>query len=221
MPNPAQGCRFATVTGAIYLKGKDGLVELSEESYESEELLQSLLAEYPKLLAGEQMNLTAARRWLLVKREAAVPDRDAGSGRWALDHLFLDQDAVPTLVEVKRSSDTRIRREVVGQMLDYAANGVAYWPVQQLIADFEATCTDSGVNAEEEVKKLTGGALEPDEFWMQVKTNLQAGRIRMVFVADEIPSELRRIVEFLNGQLDPPRCSRSRCANTSVVGCRP
>ena len=29
----------------------------------------------------------------------------------------------PTLVEVKRSSDTRIRREVVGQMLDYAANG--------------------------------------------------------------------------------------------------
>jgi hypothetical protein len=33
-----------------------------------------------------------------------------------------DQNAVPTLVEVKRSSDTRIRREVVGQMLDYAAN---------------------------------------------------------------------------------------------------
>jgi hypothetical protein len=31
---------------------------------------------------------------------------------------------VPTLLEVKRSSDTRIRREVVGQMLDYAANGV-------------------------------------------------------------------------------------------------
>jgi hypothetical protein len=31
----------------------------------------------------------------------------------------LDQDAVPTLVEVKRSSDTRIRREVMGQMSDY------------------------------------------------------------------------------------------------------
>jgi hypothetical protein len=40
-------------------------------------------------------------------------------------------------------------------------------------------------------------------FWSQVKTNLQAGRIRLVFVADEIPQELRRIVEFLNIQMDP------------------
>jgi len=35
------------------------------------------------------------------------------------------------------------------------------------------------------------------------KHNLQAGRIRMVFVADVIPPELQRIVEFLNGQMDP------------------
>jgi hypothetical protein len=40
-------------------------------------------------------------------------------------------------------------------------------------------------------------------FWQQVKTNLQAGRIRMVFVADEIPAELRRVVEFLNRQMAP------------------
>jgi len=42
-----------------------------------------------------------------------------------------------------------------------------------------------------------------DKFWHQVKTNLQAGKIRLIFVADEIPSELRRIVEFLNTQMDP------------------
>jgi hypothetical protein len=67
-----------------------------------------------------------------VGREAALPDADDATGRWSVDHLFLDQDAVPTLVEVKRSSDTRIRREVVGQMLDYAANRVVYWPLDQL-----------------------------------------------------------------------------------------
>ncbi len=39
------------------------------------------------------------------------------------------------------------------------------------------------------------------EIQTKLKTNLQAGRLRMVFVADEIPSELQRIVEFLNGQL--------------------
>src|SRR5690606_6092793 len=41
------------------------------------------------------------------------------------------------------------------------------------------------------------------DFWQRVKTNLNAGRIRMVFVADVIPTELRRVVEFLNEQMDP------------------
>ncbi len=31
---------------------------------------------------------------------AAVPDHGDGGGRWSADHLFLDQDAIPTLVEV-------------------------------------------------------------------------------------------------------------------------
>jgi hypothetical protein len=39
--------------------------------------------------------------------------------------------------------------------------------------------------------------------WQQVKTSLQAGKIRMLFVAERIPPELRRIVEFLNQQMDP------------------
>ena len=63
-----------------------------------------------------------------------MPDTKEGPGRWSVDHLFLDQDSVPTLVEVKRSSDTRIRREVVGQLIDYAANAVVYWPVEMLRA---------------------------------------------------------------------------------------
>lgn len=66
------------------------------------------------------MNQAAPRRWLLVSREWGVPREEGGGGHWSLDHLFLDQEGVPTLVEVKRSSDTRLRREVVGQMLDYA-----------------------------------------------------------------------------------------------------
>jgi hypothetical protein len=62
---------------------------------------------------------------VLVKREVPV----AGM---SLDHLFIDHDAVPTLVEVKRSSDTRTRREVVAQMLDYAANAAGEWDERML-----------------------------------------------------------------------------------------
>ena len=50
-----------------------------------------------------------------------------GGNRWALDHLLIDQDAIPTLVEVKRSENSEIRRAIVGQMLDYAAHARHTW----------------------------------------------------------------------------------------------
>lgn len=121
------------MSGGIYLlRGEDELLEMIEQRYDSEEILQALIAKFPSLLAGDQYGASAPRRWLLIAREAALPDEEDGGGRWSVDHLFLDQDAVPTIVEVKRSSDTRIRREVIGQMLDYAANAVVYWPVERL-----------------------------------------------------------------------------------------
>ena len=189
--------------GGVYLIGEDGeLVEMAERPYDSEDLLQGLLARHPNLLAGDQIDEVEPRRWLLVSREVPLASEEDGGGRWSVDHLFLDQDAVPTIVEVKRSSDARIRREVVGQMLDYAANAVVYWPVEDLRARFEAGCERRGVAAAEEIEGTLGVA-DPEEFWRQAKINLQAGRVRLVFVADEVPPELRRVVEFLGGQMDP------------------
>lgn len=132
-----------------------------------------------------------------------MPDEQDGGGRWSVDHLFLDQDAVPTLVEVKRSSDSRIRREVIGQMLDYAANAVVYWPVERLRELFERRCLAAGRDPDLELGSVLEPEGEAEAFWEQAATNLRAGRVRLVFVADEIPRELRRVVEFLNGQMDP------------------
>lgn len=114
------------MSSGIFLLQRDGsLTEMGLKDYDSEDVLQSLLAKYPNLLAGDQIDELSPRKWILISREISVPDEDT-RGRWSLDHLFLDQDGVPTLIEVKRSSDTRIRREIVGQMLDYAANASAY-----------------------------------------------------------------------------------------------
>jgi hypothetical protein len=192
------------MSGGIYLIQDNGqLVEMTEQAYDSEALLQKLLTDYPNLLAGDQINSTAPRRWLLISREMGVPSEADGTGRWAIDHLFLDQDGIPTLVEVKRSSDTRIRREVVGQMLDYAANGVVYWSLEKIRAQFEANCEADGIEPEQKFMKCLGTEIDQEQFWQQVKTNLQAGKVRLVFVADEIPAELQRIIEFLNKQMNP------------------
>ena len=192
------------MSGAIYILGDNGsLTALVERKYDSEALLQTLLAKYPSILAGDQISPQTPRKWLLIRREVGVPDEDGGAERWSLDHLFLDQDAIPTLVEVKRSTDTRIRREVVGQMLDYAANAMAYWSVESIRASFEHTCGEAELSAGDALSDFLDDESDANEFWNRVKTNLQAGRLRLLFVADEIPDELRRVIEFLNAQMDP------------------
>ncbi|MBD2777926.1 hypothetical protein [Iningainema tapete] len=192
------------MSAGIYLIQDDGqLLEMTEQAYDSEALLQELLAKYPNLLAGEQIDSVVPRRWLLISREIAVPDQEDSTGRWALDHLFLDQDGVSTLVEVKRSSDSRTRREVVGQMLDYAANAVVYWSIETIRAQFQINCQRLGIEPEQVLREFLGTDTDQEQFWQLVKTNLLAGKIRLVFVADKIPLELQRVVEFLNQQMNP------------------
>ena len=192
------------MSGGIYLLGNDKrLVEMKETAYDSEDLLQGLLASYPSLLAGDQIDQTTPRKWVLISREMGIPDDDEGGDRWSVDHLFLDQDAIPTLVEVKRASDTRIRREVVAQMLDYAANATSYWSLEKIRTKFESACETSECDPETALSESLGIDYPVEEYWQAVKTNLQAKRLRLIFVADEIPPELRRIVEFLNEQMDP------------------
>jgi hypothetical protein len=193
------------MSGAIYVI-QDGkrLIKMELQDYAREEDFQQLLQDFPDLLAGEQIDAASPRRWLLVGREVTIPSEMDGSGRWSLDHLFLDQDAIPTLVEVKRKSDTRLRREVVGQMLDYAANAVAYLPGNAMRDLFSITCEAGGVDPLDELDDFLGeDDEEHDRFWEAAKLNLQQGRVRLVFVADRIPTELQRIVEFLNERMNP------------------
>ena len=191
------------MSGVIYQIDDDAnLHELSAQPYDAERVLQDLLAKHPKLLAGDQISSTDPRRFLLVMREMGVASDDTGANRWALDHLYLDQGGIPTFVEVKRSQNSEIRRAVVGQMLDYAANAVVYWPVDLIRARFEKRCERDGLDPDQELSGFLEGRSDVDEFWNLVADNLAEGRLRLLFVADEIPSELRRIVEFLNEQMD-------------------
>lgn len=195
---------MAANNDVVFLLQGDQLVELSRVPYSLEDHFQAHLAQHPELLGGGQYMGTEPRRWLLVTRELPVPDKADGSGRWSLDHLFVDQDATPTLVEVKRASDTRLRREVVGQMLDYAANGIRYWPVGVLRQRWESSL--GGADPREAIESFAGR--DADQFWGEVEDNLRTGRVRMLFVSESIPTELQTIIEYLNEQM----------ANAEVLG---
>ncbi|MDX2380830.1 MAG: hypothetical protein QNM02_13850 [Acidimicrobiia bacterium] len=185
--------------GIFFVDG-DTLRPLVATPYENEDLLQRALVDFPEVLAGRVTESKDQRRLLLVKREKGVPIAEGGGDHFSIDHFFVDSGAVPVLVEVKRQSDTRIRREVVGQMLDYAANGVRYWPIDQIQEEFEQSFEGDDPGAFlEQFSEVGDGAA----FWAAVDHNLRDGNIRMLFVADGFPDELVRVIEFLNEQMSP------------------
>ncbi len=188
----------------VFILKEDGaLVPLKPAQFVLEDDFQRLLEDYPELLVGDLIDSEEPRRWVLVAREFGIAKDEDSASWWSADHLFLDQDGIPTIVEVKRQTDSRLRREVIGQMLDYAAHGVSSWTIDSIRAQFEATCAKKAKDPEQELQSRLGDDIEPAKFWGQVKTNLEAQKLRLLFVADVIPRELRRVVEFLNRQMDP------------------
>jgi hypothetical protein len=192
---------------AIFLISDSGqLQRVEHQLYTSEDILQELVAKHPEVLAGDQMDPIEPPRWLLIRREATIPDSTAGQDRWWLDHLLLDQFGIPTLVEVKRSTDTRIRREVVGQMLDYIANAQAYWGtgrMRQMLADEVGSPDGADAKLAEHLRvsdEPEATAKHLADYWNRVEANMREGNVRLLFVADELPRELKRLIEFLNEQ---------------------
>ncbi len=190
------------MTERIYTRDQQGRLEpLEGERFEKEDELQALIAEHLELLDGKQMRPEDPLRWILIAREQGIAESADAAARWAVDHLLADQDAVPTLVEVKRGRNPEIRRTIVGQMLEYAAHASRTWTADTLRRAFEESTDDPG----EELGKLLqpDGEEEPDAdgFWERVATNLAAAHLRLLFVADDIPDELERVVEFLNAQM--------------------
>ncbi len=188
----------------IYAKGEDGeLVALEEDRFASENELQGLLVEQLQLLDGEQMRPGDPLRWVLVQEEKAVAEDADSAARWAVDLVLVDQDALVTLVEIKRGTNREVRRSVVGQLLEYAAHAAHTWSADELRVAHEATAKTRGCDPEGQLQDLLPADEQLDiaAFWDKAATSLVAGRMRLLFVADEIPDSLRRIVEFLNAQM--------------------
>ena len=88
-------------------------------------------------------------------------------------------------------------------MLEYAAHAARTWTADTLRRAFEESTTTRGLDPSEVLGRLLMADGEPDAdgFWESVATNLAATRLRLLFVADDIPDPLERVVEFLNAQM--------------------
>jgi len=173
------------VNGKIYkIKDNNELVTIHEEKHHNENNFQELLFLYPDLIPGDEIDPENPRRWLRVGREIDN-----------IDIFLLDQDGIPTIVEVKKSNNSEIHREVVGQMLDYGSKLVFSQSTETIIPQIEANSTQS-------LQDFLDHEISEEEFWEKVDNNLKEENMRLIVVSDEIPRNLQNIIEFLNNKIE-------------------
>lgn len=161
-----------------------------------EAALQDILNNHPAVLSGRQMapGSQDPPRFILLKNEK-------NQGRNSLDHLFVDQYAKPTLVETKLFENPEAKREVIGQLIDYAANAAASWCNGIARKDAKEFWNKKGKNLDQLIiDELDVENVE--KFWSDFESNLMQEKLRLIIAADMLRPEVRRMIEFLNRRLE-------------------
>ena len=188
------------MSDSIFVIPREGenfsLKKIEFKPYLDEDEMQHLIAEHPDLLIGDQINSANPRCWLLLGREVGIATQES---TLSVDVVLLDQDGILTLIEVKHSNNNEIKRKVTGQLLEYAAHAVDNWKLETLKNYLKKTWEKKG--EKDPIAKFLPEKSDADKFWKQVESNLHTGKVRLIFVSDKFPDELKRVIIFLNQQM--------------------
>ncbi len=156
-----------------------------------EATLRDLIAEHPDILPVHDLDPSYGRL-ITVTRELSIP------GVGFVDVLLMDEHGRLVVVECKLWRNPQARREVVGQILDYARelSRFGYEDLQRQVS----IATRRQGNVLHALAQEAGGTLAEAEFVDRVTRDLAAGRFLLLIVGDGIAEGTRRIGEYLRGQ---------------------
>ncbi len=179
----------------ILLLEDGNLRPIESAKFEQEGILQDYLEQYPELLPFHEVE-DSPPPLITIGREVGVP---SGS----IDLLYIDTSGRLTLIETKLVKNSEIRREVVGQIIEYASF-VAQWDSGEVERRANQYLRANGGPSADLYRALADRArdvepsFDPDACRHSIEENLRKGNIRLVIAVDELIEPLRATVSFLN-----------------------
>jgi len=181
----------------ILLIDGENIKALDKLRFTEEGRLQDYLEKYPSLIPLVEI-VEGPSDLLCIGREVTVP-----SG--AIDLLFIDKDGLLTIVETKLVKNPEIRREVIGQIIEYASF-LSQWTLNDIENIANNYFRSERIPNEFRDKTLSEVITEfspendfsVDSFNAEVEKNLREGKIRLIIAVDELVEPLRVTVTFLN-----------------------
>jgi hypothetical protein len=180
--------------------------EAEPAGFAAETEFQALVEETFRQVLATQSDAPA-----VIAREVVMPD----GGK--IDILAVDADGVITVCECKLQKNAGIRREVVGQVIEYAAN-LDGMSLREFRTRVEARMGRDLVDA------MADRATEEwdRDVWLdEIVARLEEGTFRLVVAVDEMSPTLKRTILYLNAHSSLPVLAvellRGRHGDTEVL----
>lgn len=177
---------------AIWRDDGDGWRLLAPSGFPAEDDLHTLVADAPHILP-----LAGDPQLVVLGREVRL-----GSG--SADLVAVEPSGRLVIIEVKLAKNAEARRAVVAQVLTYAADlyGTDSQRLEQDNLARHLRKRDCATIAEAVASNDQAGTFDEERFAAGLADSLRHGRFRLVFVLDEAPPELIRLVGYLEAVTD-------------------
>lgn len=182
--------------------GANGVQKLNRISLNkatfNEEWLQNALEQAPSILPTAEIAPIFAPL-VCIAREVRLKTDDNNSGR--IDNLYISKHGHLVIIETKLWNNPEARREVVGQILDYAKE-VKDWDYDKLNAIYrdyhktEQSLFDAMVASGHQVLESEA------DFIDTVNQNIRNAQFLLMIVGDGIRSGVEKIAEYMNANPD-------------------
>jgi len=176
---------------ALWCNDGSGWVLKGPTGFPDEATLHRLVGETPQLLP-----LAGAPTLVVLGTEVRC-------GNGYADIVAVEAGGRPALIEVKLAANAEARRAVVAQLLAYAASlqGLSVEQFQSVLAPHLQRRGFASV-ADAVASEVQDPSFGAEAFTCSLAESLQSGRFRLAFVLDEAPTELVRLVGYLESITD-------------------
>jgi ribosomal protein L18 len=183
-------------TGIPLLQASDGSiirpkrVSFTQKTFD-EYQIQELIRTNPDILPVDEIESVFSP---LISIGREVPT-NAGS----IDNLYLSSQGYLILVETKLWRNPEARREVVGQIIDYAKE-ISKWSFKQLedqVRSYNQKYRNANLGIVETLEQELGEEVDETSIIEAISQNIQRGRFLLLIVGDGIHKSVEDMVEFL------------------------
>jgi len=164
---------------------------LSYEGFTEEADLQEILFEDPNIIPIEDLFDAGLAPIKLMLKEVGLP------GAGSTDLVGIDAKGNIYVIETKLAKNPEAKRQVIGQILEYAAF------MHEKGFDWldGAVKRQKGVGLSEFFEQLGDPNWDKENFEQNIADNLASGKFKLFIVVDEMNSDLQRIINYMRNVL--------------------